>query len=76
MILIIDLENTCVPREEKPAGYHAQIIEIGAAWVTPEGVVVDGFEIFVQAENPVTSFCTELTGIRQNDVYFGLPFPW
>lgn len=38
MILIIDLENTCVPREEKPAGYHAQIIEIGAAWVTPEGV--------------------------------------
>lgn len=74
MILIIDLENTCVPREEKPAGYHAQIIEIGAAWVTPEGDVIDGFEIFVQAENPVTAFCTELTGITQHDVYFAMPF--
>lgn len=74
-LLIIDLENTCVPENERPADYHGQIIEIGAAWVTPEGVVVDGFEIFVQAENHVTAFCTELTGITQKDVYFGLPFP-
>ena len=31
-LLIIDLENTCVPENERPADYHGQIIEIGAAW--------------------------------------------
>lgn len=75
MILVIDLESTCVPQEEKPDGYHGQIIEIGAAWVTLEGVVIDTFEAFVQAENPVTAFCTKLTGITQADVDTGLPFP-
>ena len=34
-LLIIDLENTCMPEHERPADYHGQIIEIGAAWVTP-----------------------------------------
>jgi inhibitor of KinA sporulation pathway (predicted exonuclease) len=74
MILIIDLENTCLHEDERPAGYHGQIIEIGAAWVTLEGVVEETFEVFVQAENPVTEFCTELTGITQKDVDTGLPF--
>lgn len=75
MILIIDLENTCLPEDERPADYHGQIIEIGAAWVTPDGVVEDTFEAFVQAENPVTASCTELTGISQENVDTGLPFP-
>ncbi len=75
MLLIIDLEHTCMPEAEQPADYHGQIIEIGAAWVTPPGVVIDTFEIFVQAENPVTAFCTELTGITQENVDSGLPFP-
>ena len=30
-LLIIDLENTCMPEHERPADYHGQIIEIGAA---------------------------------------------
>jgi inhibitor of KinA sporulation pathway (predicted exonuclease) len=75
MILIIDLESTCMPQEEQPAGYRGQIIEIGAAWVTPTGEVIDTFEIFVQAENPVTAFCTQLTGITQQDADNGLPYP-
>jgi inhibitor of KinA sporulation pathway (predicted exonuclease) len=75
MILIIDLENTCLPEHERPANYHGQIIEIGAAWVTLDGEVTDTFEIFVQAQNPVTAFCTELTGITQQDVDTGLPLP-
>lgn len=75
MILIIDLENTCMPENERPAGYHGQIIEIGAAWVTHDGVVEETFEVFVQAQNPVTEFCTQLTGITQQDVNSGLPFP-
>lgn len=74
MILIIDLENTCLREDERPAGYHGQIIEIGAAWVTPDGVVEETFEVFVQAQNSVTDFCTELTGITQKDVDTGLPF--
>ena len=75
MILIIDLENTCLPEATRPANYHGQIIEIGAAWVTLDGEVTDTFEIFVQAENPITDFCTELTGITQSDVSSGLPYP-
>ena len=73
-LLIIDLENTCMPENERPADYHGQIIEIGAAWVTPDGEVLDTFETLVQAENPVTDFCTELLGITQADVDSGLPF--
>ncbi len=74
-ILIIDLENTCMAENERPADYHGQIIEIGAAWVTPSGEVLDTFETLVQAENPVTVFCTELLGITQADVDGGLTFP-
>lgn len=74
-LLIIDLENTCMPEHERPADYHGQIIEIGAAWVTPNGEVLERFETFVQAENPVTEFCNELLGITQADVDGGLTFP-
>lgn len=74
-LLIIDLENTCMPEHERPADYHGQIIEIGAAWVTPNGEVLETFETFVQAENPVTEFCNELLGITQADVDGGLTFP-
>lgn len=73
-ILIIDLENTCMHDQERPAGYHHQIIEIGAAWVTETGEVLEKFSTLVQAENPVTEFCTELLGITQADVDRGLPF--
>ncbi len=74
-LLIIDLENTCMPESDRPAEYHGQIIEIGAAWVTPDGEVLDTFETLVQAQNPVTVFCTELLGITQADVDGGLSFP-
>ncbi len=75
MILIIDLENTCMPDAERPANYHHQIIEIGAAWVSPDAEVIDTFDIFVKAENPVTAFCAELTGITQHNVDAGLAYP-
>ena len=74
-ILIIDLENTCMPESDRPSDYHGQIIEIGAAWVTANGEVLETFETFVQAENPVTEFCNELLGITQADVDGGLTFP-
>lgn len=73
-VLIIDLENTCMPEQERPVDYHGQIIEIGAAWATPTGEVLFKFSTLVQAENPVNPFCTELLGITQADVDGGLPF--
>lgn len=73
-VLIIDIENTCMHEAERPENYHGQIIEIGAAWVTPTGEVLEKFSTLVQAENPVTEFCTELLGITQADVDGGLLF--
>lgn len=75
MILIIDVENTCLPQAETPDNYHYQIIEIGAVWVSEAGEVVDTFEVFVNAENPVSAYCTELTGITQQNVDTGLTYP-
>jgi inhibitor of KinA sporulation pathway (predicted exonuclease) len=72
MILVIDFESTC--EDGRPAGYHYQIIEIGAVWATPEGEALDQLSLLVQAENPVSKFCTKLTGITQEDVDGGLPF--
>lgn len=73
MFLVIDLESTCEP--DAATDYHYQTIEIGAVWASPTGEILDRFETLVQAESPVSSFCTQLTGITQADVDGGLPFP-
>jgi inhibitor of KinA sporulation pathway (predicted exonuclease) len=68
--LIIDLEATCsddgrVPREEM------EIIEIGAVMQHARTFAIESeFQTFVRpVRHPrLTSFCTELTGITQQDV--------
>jgi inhibitor of KinA sporulation pathway (predicted exonuclease) len=47
-----------------------EIIEIGAAWATADGTVLDRFQAFVRPlQRPaLTAFCISLTGIRQTDV--------
>jgi inhibitor of KinA sporulation pathway (predicted exonuclease) len=72
MPLVIDFENTC--EDGRPDGYHYQIIKIGAAWATPDGQVLDQLSLLVRAENPVSEFCTQLTGITQPDADGGLSF--
>ncbi|SDU13819.1 Inhibitor of the KinA pathway to sporulation, predicted exonuclease [Pseudomonas pohangensis] len=72
MILVIDLENTC--EKDRPPGYPDDIIEIGAAWATPEGEALDTFRVVVQTETPISVFCTGLTGISQSDVDAGLTY--
>ncbi len=67
MYLVIDLEATCaeeMPREQM------EIIEIGAVWATPEGVVLDEFQTFVRPSGcaVLTPFCKELTSIQQSHV--------
>lgn len=66
--LIIDLEATCWKFDKPPE--EQEIIEIGAFIVNPFGEVADQFQSFVKPEiHPLLShFCTDLTGISQEDV--------
>ena len=68
-ILVVDLEATCADDASLPPE-AMEIIEIGAAWATPDGTVLDRFQAFVRPlQRPaLTAFCTRLTGIRQTDV--------
>lgn len=71
--LIIDFEATC--EDPAPEGYHFQIIEIGAVWLSPTGEVLDTFETLVRADQPISEFCTSITTITQAQADSGLSFP-
>src|SRR5262245_24832841 len=74
--LIIDLEATCsndgtVPRHEM------EIIEIGAVMQSSRTFEIESeFQIFVRPVRhaELTEFCSELTGITQDDVAGAPPF--
>ena len=75
--LIIDLEATCCDKG-KIARREMEIIEIGAVLVESQGLtVVDEFVTFIKPmRHPIlTSFCTELTTITQEDVNSALSYP-
>lgn len=61
----------------KPPGLVQEIIEIGAVRLNGYGEVKGTFERFVRPKiNPyLSSFCTELTSIRQEDVNRARYFP-
>src|SRR5688500_7338416 len=75
--LVIDVEATCsrcrvvVPIEEM------EIIELGAVLLDAVHGVIGEFETFVRpVRHPrLTPFCTELTGITQDDVDRAPGFP-
>ena len=73
--IVFDLEATCW--EGSPPGKVSEIIEIGAFKVNPYGEVEDRFSRFVKPVlNPfLSSFCQELTSIRQEEVDRARPFP-
>lgn len=68
-ILIVDLEATCADDGSIPSE-EMEIIEVGAAWATADGHVLDTFQCFVlpMMRPQLTGFCTELTKIAQGDV--------
>ena len=68
-ILVVDLEATCADDGSVPPA-AMEIIEIGAVWATADGAVLERFQSFVQPlQRPMlTSFCINLTGIRQADI--------
>ncbi|MCA9004347.1 MAG: exonuclease domain-containing protein [Planctomycetaceae bacterium] len=75
--LIVDLEATCCDQRSFPRN-EMEIIEIGAVLVERKGLsVVDEFQTFIQpVRNPqLTSFCHQLTSIRQADVDQAPRFP-
>ncbi|QVQ24725.1 3'-5' exonuclease [Achromobacter deleyi] len=74
-VLVVDLEATCT--DVGMDAWDMEVIEIGAVWATPDGVSGDRFQSFVRPmRNPkLTSFCTNLTGITQDDVDGAPCFP-
>lgn len=75
-ILVIDLEATC-DEGDALVSSDMEIIEIGAIWATPEGRVIDSFEILVRpvVHPQLTPFCQQLTGITQAAVDEAETFP-
>jgi inhibitor of KinA sporulation pathway (predicted exonuclease) len=72
--LVVDLEATC---SDDMATWQMETIEVGAVWVSHDGIVLDMFRALVRpVVNPtLTAFCSNLTGIRQVDVDSAEMFP-
>jgi inhibitor of KinA sporulation pathway (predicted exonuclease) len=75
-ILVIDVESTCWPAWEQPAGVESEIIEIGVAEVTVETAeIVSNTGILVRPQrSAVSPFCTQLTTLTQAQVDAGVTF--
>ena len=69
MILVIDLEATCSD-DGSITPEQMEVIELGAAWATPAGEVIDTLQRFVRpTERPtLTPFCRSLTHIEQASI--------
>jgi len=69
MILVVDLEATCDEGVSFPTD-QMEIIEIGAVWANDCGIVIEEFQTFVRPIlcTQLTSFCQQLTSIKQADV--------
>lgn len=68
LIIIVDVEATCWPAEERlQSAENMEIIEIGAVVANRSGEVLGKFSCLVRpVESPILStFCSQLTGITQ-----------
>jgi inhibitor of KinA sporulation pathway (predicted exonuclease) len=75
-LIVVDLEATCwMPREEQ-GDQRSDIIEIGACKLDLQtGKISQKTSYMVRpANSTISSFCTELTTITQEDVNHGIPF--
>jgi inhibitor of KinA sporulation pathway (predicted exonuclease) len=74
-ILVVDLEMTCW-RGHPPSGQEQEIIDIGLCAVAPGGVEVSQpHDIWVKPiRSEVSRFCTQITGITDEDLDDGQPF--
>ncbi|ASU38159.1 3'-5' exonuclease [Herbaspirillum sp. meg3] len=66
--LIVDLEATCSD-DGSISEEQMQIVEFGAVFLNSNLEIIDTFQSFVRpSQTLVTSFCTQLTGITQEQV--------
>jgi len=75
-LLVLDFESTCWP--DKTSSFPPEIIEFPVVLLClSTGRIVSEFQQYVMpTEHPkLSSFCTELTGIRQETVDAGVPLP-
>ncbi|CAL4075035.1 unnamed protein product, partial [Meganyctiphanes norvegica] len=75
-IVVIDFEATC--EEVKPLGYKHEIIEFPAVLINVQSMkIISEFHSYIQPViNPkLTDFCTQLTGISQENVENSPMFP-
>lgn len=71
---VVDVEATCWPGEV-PAGQRKEIIEIGLCVVDLDaGERIAKHRILVKPRSVVSEFCTELTGLTQEEVDTGVSF--
>jgi inhibitor of KinA sporulation pathway (predicted exonuclease) len=75
-ILVIDVESTCW-QGDPPKGQDHEIIEIGLCVLdVATGQRLENPSILVRPEHSkVSSYCTQLTTLTQQDVDGGMPFP-
>src|SRR3954447_25869445 len=75
-ILVVDVEATCWPRGQEPAGFESEIIEIGVAEVdVASATLVSADSILVRPErSTVSPFCTQLTTLTPEQVAAGVSF--
>ncbi|MEX3984046.1 exonuclease domain-containing protein [Paraburkholderia sp. EG287A] len=73
---VIDLEATCYGNSSEAAGYANEVIEVGWALLEPRtGAVVQTEQFYVKPTTSfVSDFCTELTGIRPEQVEYAPSF--
>jgi len=73
--IVLDLEATCW--KEKRNDFQNEIIEIGALKINEQQTIVESFSAFIKPTlNPeLSSFCTTLTTIKQNDIDCAETFP-
>lgn len=76
LVLVIDVEATCCPLGSVPQ-QQMETIQIGAVIATLSGEVMGEWNSHVRPiRHPMlTTFCTQLTGIRQSDVDTADAFP-
>ncbi len=78
-LFVVDVESTCFPNGEAPAGFFSEIIEVGAAVVEigPAGPGVralPGLLVRPVLHPELSEFCRRLTGITQDEADGGIPY--
>jgi len=68
--LYLDVEQQCWGGDEKPEGFHHDIIQIGLVEADLQNLYITRHEGFIvrPAKINISAFCTELTGITEEQV--------